>query len=144
MKLENKNIFITGAGKGIGLAITEKCLDGTSHVFALTRSKTDLKKYKNKKNLSIFYGDVRDKKIINKIFLYSKKIQKPINALVNNAGERQRIKFNSITEKQIRHIFDINFFLSGRISHLSTFITCTSKPIFINLDIISLYLIRLV
>ena len=110
MDLNKKNIFITGAGKGIGLAITEKCLDGTSHVFALTRSKTDLKKYKNKKNLSIFYGDVRDKKIINKIFLYSKKIQKPINALVNNAGERQRIKFNSITEKQIRHIFDINFF----------------------------------
>lgn len=110
MKLENKNIFITGAGKGIGLAITKACLDHKSHIFALTRSKSDLKQFKNVENLSIFYGDVKNKKIINKIFAYSNKIGHPINSLVNNAGERQRIKFNKITDKQIRHIFDINFF----------------------------------
>lgn len=110
MNLKNKNVFITGAGKGIGLAITKNCLNNSSHVFALTRSKSDLKKFKNIKNITIFYGDVRNKKIINKIFTYSKKIKHPINALVNNAGERQRIKFNNITDKQIRHIFDINFF----------------------------------
>jgi len=110
MNLKNKNVFITGAGKGIGLAITKDCLSNSSHVFALTRSKSDLREFKNNKNISIFYGDVKNKKIINKIFNLSKKIKHPINALVNNAGERQRIKFNDITDRQIRHIFDINFF----------------------------------
>ena len=33
-----------------------------------------------------------------------------ITGLVNNAGERQRKKFNKISEKDIKNIFEVNFF----------------------------------
>ena len=110
MYLKNKNVLITGAGKGIGLSSVIDCLDNGANVFALTRSKKDLKHLKKKKKLYIFYGDVRNKKILKKIFYFSKKIKNPINCLINNAGIRQRKKFNKITDKELKNLFEINFF----------------------------------
>ena len=43
MLLKNKNILITGAGKGIGLSSVIDCLNNGANVYALTRSKNDLK-----------------------------------------------------------------------------------------------------
>ncbi len=108
--LDKKNVLITGAGKGIGFSTVNECLKNGAKVYALIKSKSDIKKFKKNKNLYIFNGDVRDKKLINKIFSYSKKINSPINCLVNNAGIRQRKKFNMITVKDIQNLFEINFF----------------------------------
>ena len=78
MKLDNKIIFLTGAGKGIGRDLFQSFLKSGSYVFALTRSKEDLKKLTNieKKNSTIFYGDVRNSKLIKKIFEFSIKKKK--------------------------------------------------------------------
>ena len=110
MYLKNKNVLITGAGKGIGLSTVIECLNEGANVFALTKTKDDLKHLKKNQNLNIYYGDVNNPKIIKKIFLYSKKIKKPINCLVNNAGVRQRKSFDSITDKDLRSLFNVNFF----------------------------------
>ncbi len=110
MYLKGKNILITGAGKGIGLSTVLECLDNGAHIFALTRTKKDLDHLKKYSNLKVFYGDVTNEKIIKNIFLHSKKLKKPINCLVNNAGVRQRKKFNKITDKDLKNLFDINFF----------------------------------
>ena len=51
--LKNKNILITGAGKGIGLSILEKCINNSGFVYAVTRSKSDLKKFKSRSIFSL-------------------------------------------------------------------------------------------
>ena len=51
--LQKKNILITGVGKGIGYELLKQCLDNGSYVYGLTRSKSDLKKFRKLKNCKI-------------------------------------------------------------------------------------------
>tara|TARA_B100000780_G_C20958853_1_gene382644 strand:+ start:29 stop:772 length:744 start_codon:yes stop_codon:yes gene_type:complete len=112
MILENKNILITGAGKGIGFSAVENCIKEDGYVYALVKSKEDIKKFANfKKNkLKIYIGDVRNTKLIKRIFSDSSKEKKPINCLVNNAGIRFRKNFLSTTEQELQNVFSVNFF----------------------------------
>ena len=91
--LKKKVVLITGAGKGIGYELVKSCLKNGAYVYAVTRTKGDLSKFSKEKNISIFYGDVSNKKLINKIFLKSIKSKIYINSLINNAGIRQRKNF---------------------------------------------------
>jgi|TARA_B110000211_G_C14048717_1_gene540194 NAD(P)-dependent dehydrogenase (short-subunit alcohol dehydrogenase family) len=122
MILKNKNILITGAGKGIGFSAVENCIKEDGFVYALVKSKKDIKKFSNfkKDKLKIYNGDVRNVKIINKIFLDSLKFKKPINCLVNNAGIRFRKNFIKISKKELLNVFDINFFSIFLISQIFT------------------------
>ena len=45
--MKKKNILVTGAGKGIGLATTKKLLEDGNYVFAIIRDKKDNKKLIN-------------------------------------------------------------------------------------------------
>ena len=110
MILSNKNILVTGAGKGIGLSVIKEAVEEGAFVYALTRSKKDIKKINKIHNTKIYCGDVSDLKLIKKIFNDSIKDKKLINGLVNNAGERQRLKFHKISDKKINSIFKTNFF----------------------------------
>lgn len=109
MNLENKNVFVSGVGKGIGFEIVNKIISLGGNVYAITRSKSDLIKFKNSK-AKIFIGDVRNKKIINKILKKSLQDNKPINCVINNAGIRFRKNFTKISSKDLQKVFDINFF----------------------------------
>ena len=108
--LSNKNILVTGVGKGLGFDLLKKIISYNGYVYGITRSKSDLKKFKNLKNCKVFLGDVRNINIFKKIIAQSKMDNKIINGLVNNAGERQRIKFNNISKKKISNLFEVNFF----------------------------------
>lgn len=110
MILDNKNILVTGAGKGIGLSIVKEAVDEGAFVYALTRSKKDIKELKKIHNTKLYFGDVSNSQLIKKIFNDSVKNKKLINGLVNNAGERQRLKFQKISDKKISDIFKTNFF----------------------------------
>ena len=108
--LSNKNILVTGVGKGLGFDLLKKIISYKGYVYGITRSKSDLKKFKKLKNCKVFLGDVRNTNIFKKIIAQSKMDKKIINGLVNNAGERQRIKFNNISKKKISNLFEVNFF----------------------------------
>ena len=108
--LSNKNIIVTGVGKGLGFDLLHKIISYNGYVYGITRSKIDLKKFDKLKNCKVFLGDVRDIRIFKKIIIQSQKDKKVINGLVNNAGKRQRMKFNNITKKKISNLFEINFF----------------------------------
>ena len=110
MLLKNKNILITGAGKGIGESCVYSSIKNGGFVYALIKNKKDNYKFKKIPNLKIFNGDVRNEKLITKIFRESKKNKKPINCLINNAGIRFRKKFSSIKKKEIENVFNVNFF----------------------------------
>ena len=66
-KIKQKNIFITGVGKGIGEDLVYALIKKGYFVFGITRSQKDVKKFKNLKNCKIFKGDVRNLSKINKI-----------------------------------------------------------------------------
>ena len=110
MNLKNKNILITGAGKGIGQACVHKCLENGAYVFALIKNKKDNKKFKRLRNINIINGNVNNRSLIKKIFINSKSIGKPINSLVNNAGIRFRKNFLKISQKELANVFNVNFF----------------------------------
>jgi len=88
------NIFITGAGRGIGLALTQLAIEEKSTVFALVRNlaKSDalvsLQK-KNPQQLQILSGDVTDPQLpqMLKDFLGA---STSLDCLINNAGILQR------------------------------------------------------
>ena len=118
MFLKNKNILVTGVGKGLGKNMVESFVKSGAFVYGITRSRSDINKFKNLKNLKVYLGDVRNIRLINKIFKQSIKDKKIINCLVNNAGIRQRLKFQKISDKKIKDVFDINFFSVFRIMRL--------------------------
>jgi 3-oxoacyl-[acyl-carrier protein] reductase len=109
MLLKNKNIFVTGVGKGIGFDLVNEIIKEGGFVYGITRSKNDIKKIKNKMS-RIYFGDVTNLNLINKIFNQSIKDKRIITGVVNNAAERQRLKFQDINLYKIKKLFDVNFF----------------------------------
>tara|TARA_B110000967_G_scaffold200081_1_gene235361 strand:- start:13 stop:747 length:735 start_codon:yes stop_codon:yes gene_type:complete len=108
--LSNKNIIVTGVGKGLGFDLLNKIVSYNGYVYGITKSKEDLTKFKNIKNCKVFLGDVRNTAIFKKVIIQSKKDKRIISGLVNNAGERQRMKFSNINKKKLLHLFEVNFF----------------------------------
>ena len=123
--LDYKAILVTGVGKGIGLDIVKKSINYGAYVYGVTRSKEDLKKFAKLKNCKIFLGDVKNRNIIKTILNRSIQDKKKISGMVNNAGVRQRIEFNKITENNLKDVFNNNFF-----------------SVFYNMQIFSKYLIK--
>ena len=109
MILRNKNIFVTGVGKGIGRDLLHEIIKEGGFVYGITRSKQDIKNIKFK-NSKIYLGDVRNTNLINKIFKDSIKDKRIITGLVNNAAERQRLSFEKINLLELERLFQINFF----------------------------------
>ncbi|WP_099340000.1 SDR family NAD(P)-dependent oxidoreductase [Candidatus Fonsibacter ubiquis] len=109
--LKNKNILITGIGKGIGKELFFECIKLEANVYAVCKNKKDLQEFKfNKKKIKIFFGDVTNNKFVSKIFDYFLKKKIKLDGLVNNAGQRQRLPFEKIDRERLDHIMNVNFF----------------------------------
>lgn len=102
--------LITGASKGIGRSFLELLVKKKLFAIVLVRNAKEVSNFKNNSNIKIFQGDITDDKIIIKIFDYIKKKKINVKYLINNAGQRQRKSFLKISKKNIREIFDVNFF----------------------------------
>ena len=109
--LKNKNILISGIGKGLGRDMLIKCVDNGAYVYGFTRTRKDIRHLKGKylNNTKIFIGDAANEKFIKKLFNYFKKNKIILHGLINNAGERQRKPFIDIKPKDIKKIIHINF-----------------------------------
>jgi NAD(P)-dependent dehydrogenase (short-subunit alcohol dehydrogenase family) len=106
--LSNKNILVTGVGKGIGYETTQKIIDCGGFVYGITKNKNDVKKFSKNLNCKIFVGDASNDNNIKKIFKFAHKNKKIIHGLVNNAGRRQRKEFEKITKKDLDFIINSN------------------------------------
>ena len=116
--LKGKTAVITGCNRGIGKSILQKFSEhGANSIACVRETNNEFEKFcknlenKNKIKINIISFDLLKKdqlsEGINKII----NLKKRIDVLVNNAG----ILFNSIfqmtSEKKLKEIFDINFFL---------------------------------
>ena len=116
---KNKNFVLNGAGKGIGFATLQRLYDADANIAIITRSKIDINKIKKKfssKKVFSFCGDVSFEKDRKLFFEYVKKKMIKIDGLINNAGMRQRKKFDSISKYDLDNIYEVNlksiFFLT--------------------------------
>ncbi len=67
MKLVNKNILITGVGKGLGREMLKEFTKAGAFVYGVSRSKSDFKNIENNNRAKLFSGDVRNLNLIKKI-----------------------------------------------------------------------------
>ena len=119
--LKGKTALITGANGGIGKSVVELFLKNNADIICLIR-KTD-KKFINhvrklNKNVKIMISDITDEKKlksqIDNIFLKKKRL----DILVNNAGIASGSIIEMTSQKNLREIFDINFFSQIRLTQL--------------------------
>ena len=139
--LKGKTALITGANGGIGKSIVNLFLKNNANIICLVK-KSDKKfnKYIKKlsNNISIIESDLTDEinlKIqVEKVFSNKKKL----DILVNNAGKAFGSIIEMTSQKNLKEIFDINFFSQIRLTQLVLkYLKNSKKPSIINIGSLS-------
>ncbi|MDY0167581.1 MAG: SDR family oxidoreductase [Thermoguttaceae bacterium] len=87
--LDNKTVFITGAGSGIGKATAKKLLELGAKVFSLEYSASNIDAAREEfgeERLAFFEGDVGDPAQVQAAFEACDQAFGPVDVLINNAG----------------------------------------------------------
>lgn len=113
-----RNILVTGATQGIGLAITEKLLAEDSKIFGVYKEREDLasemeKKYKDRVEMLEF--DLSKPEKINELILRLKDIK--FDGIVNNAGICYLTKWENLDFNEWDETLAVNLTAPLRIVH---------------------------
>ena len=100
------NVVITGAGRGIGYALTKTFLGEGHSVIAISRNIEKLKSVNNK-NLYPFSFDLRQPGYSDVLNLIKKTFQK-VDILINNAGVMINKPFGEMTDDDFDLLFNVN------------------------------------
>lgn len=85
--LDNKNIIVTGGGRGLGFYIAQKCANEGANVLIVGRNKETLKQASQKIGCKYIVFDIEKTEEINLFFLQCMQLFcGKIDAIVNNAG----------------------------------------------------------
>ena len=120
-RLENKSALVTGAGSGLGRAITLEFARQGAHVFAGDRDQESVSETadlasKEDGAVTPVRCDVSDKDQIAALLSTIEKAPGKLDVLVNNAGITQRVDFRHITDEQWQEILDVNLTGAMRLS----------------------------
>ena len=119
MILKNKTAVITGCNRGIGKEILKTFAENGANIFACVRKENEnfselIKNLSEKNSVEIIplYFDMTDETAMKNSVMQIRKSKKKIDILVNNAGinSAESKLFQMTTMKNIREIFDVNFF----------------------------------
>lgn len=138
--LKGKTVLVTGANGGIGKSIVSLFLKNNAHVVCLIRtSDQKFNKFIKKlsKNFTIIETDLTDeinlKTKIDKVFR-----KKKLDILVNNAGKAFGSLIEMTTQKNLKEIFDINFFSQIRLTQLVLkYLKKSKNPSIVNIGSVS-------
>ena len=131
-----KVALITGANRGIGKSILELFIKNNAKVICVVR-KIDKKfhKYlKKNKNVDVIVSDINDEiNLKTKIQNFFSKKNK-LDILVNNAGEASGSIIEMTSQKNLKEIFDTNFFSQIRLTQLTLrYLKNSKSPSIINI-----------
>ncbi len=115
MKVNEKKIIVTGAGAGIGKALTLQLLAKGAYVAALDINEAALKKLKeeaqNSEKLSLHVVDITNEELLNNFKVEYLNIHGVIDGLINNAGIIQPfINIDKLDYEVINRVMNINFY----------------------------------
>lgn len=116
MLLEDKIVLVTGATKGIGLAIARKFAQEGARIFINGRNQLELNKISvelgkfSKQKVSTLLFDVSDPDQVKFGFQSLFKEAKGLDVLVNNAGILDDALIGMVTPEQIRNVYGSNTF----------------------------------
>jgi 3-oxoacyl-[acyl-carrier protein] reductase len=112
-KLEDRNILVTGAARGIGLAIATRCLEEGARVLMIDLKMADfepvmetLRPYKSQ---TVFKAcDVSDEGCVRQLFADLKTDPGSLDGLVNNAGITRDNLFMRMSIDQWQSVINVN------------------------------------
>ena len=117
MLLKHKTAIITGCNRGIGKATLEVFAENGANVFACVRKESgkftdSITKLAEKTGVSItpVYFDFSESEQVNAGVKTIISFKKQIDILVNNAGVASGSLFQMTTLKDLKELFEINFF----------------------------------
>ena len=139
--LKGKTALITGANGGIGKSIVNLFLKNNANVICLVRkSDQQFNKFTKQlsKNVTIIESDLTDennlKTQVEKAFFKNRKL----DILVNNAGIASGSIIEMTSQKNLKEIFDVNFFSQIRLTQLVLkYLKNSKKSSIINIGSIS-------
>ena len=139
--LKGKTALITGANGGIGKSIVNLFLKNNANVICLVRkSDQQFNKFIKKlsKNVTIIESDLTDENNlrtqVEKAFSKNRKL----DVLVNNAGIASGSIIEMTSQKNLKEIFDVNFFSQIRLTQLVLkYLKNSKKSSIINIGSIS-------
>jgi 3-oxoacyl-[acyl-carrier protein] reductase len=142
MLLIDKLAFITGSNRGIGYSILEKFASEGCNIIAHSRTYNEdfsnkLKSLENKYNITIknLNFDLLDRELMKAEVYKIFKNKIPIDILVNSAGIIHGGLFQMSPVKDIRKVFDVNFFSLLELTQLiSKYMTRFKKGNIINIS----------
>lgn len=103
--------FITGASKGLGLALAKLLLSNGNKVAATSRSAADIEQKIGKhENLLALTVNLADDKSAHEAITQTIDKFDSIDVIVNNAGYSLYGSVEALSDKEFRQIMDINFF----------------------------------
>lgn len=106
-------VVITGASKGIGYELVKSFLNSQYLVIAASRNTKSLEqlvKKENATNILAIKTDITKEKDRKRLFDICKRLNKPVIALINNAGFLTKKPFAKTTEKDLIQAYSVNAF----------------------------------
>ena len=119
--LKGKTALITGANGGIGKSILDLFLKNNANVICLIRKPDN--KFKNyikkfSKRVKILETDLTDEKNLKAKLEKTFSKKQKLDLLINNAGKAYGSIVEMTSQKNLKEIFDINFFSQIKITQL--------------------------
>jgi 3-oxoacyl-[acyl-carrier protein] reductase len=117
---KNKTVLITGANGDIGRSLVEAFEKKNAKIICLIKKKNKefFNFIENKNNIKFIVSDLKDdaklSSEINKFFSKNKNL----DILINNAGKASGSIIEMTSQKNLKEIFDINFFSQIKITQL--------------------------
>jgi len=115
MLLKDKNIIITGSGRGIGKSVAIACAKEGSNLGLTSRTLEELEKVKKEikeinpdVKVAIKTGDITDYKQVEQVFSYFHNELGKLHAVIANAGASGRWDTHEFTSEKFSSILDVN------------------------------------
>ena len=114
MKIQGKNVIITGGASGVGKELTMQMLKLGCNVAAIDINGENLEKLKeelNSERLKTYVVDMGDVELIKEFREKYKKDYSDVDIIINNAGIIQPfVKVSELDDKTINKVMNVNFF----------------------------------
>jgi short-subunit dehydrogenase len=115
--LENKNILITGATRGLGHFLTQYLSGYYRKIYAVGRNTRSLQEtFKNIEAIEVINCDFEDP--ASRETFYGKLNSLDINAIIHCLGGGFKLSEDLLSESQLLRLFNLNFFISAEINRL--------------------------